>query len=341
MRWARFAGSRGGGANLLHRPLHAWILAAVAAAAWSWTVLSGQTGSAPAADVRPALYVTAVASTLVGQGLALAAPGDAEAAAFESVPHPGVRFVPNVARATNVPWIDSNGWRFQRGVRRAFYSKLPQGSAPLAAAEAFAYGVSAILNPDPADVEALGGMLRFLKGQEQPPLPPMANIGIVDDSSPVMGEVLNLLTRRNLLYRVVPAPDPSLDLTVRLGTPEFPLESAANPYEFAARIRERLGDENRLVRLYGTNTAIARLTGDGKRARLCLLAFSGSRRQQQARNPQAIRVRLLGQYRPVAFAAYGSAEGAALTDLRTPERATEFWVPDFTTLAIVDLEAVR
>jgi hypothetical protein len=341
MRRSPFAGSRDGGAILVNRPLYAWLLAATAAAAWSWTGVSGQTGSAASADIRPALYVTAVASTLVDQGLALAAPGDAEAAAFESVPHPGVRFVPNVARATNVPWIDSNGWRFQRGVRKALYAKLPPGSAPLAAAEAFAYGVSAILNPDPADVEALGAMLRFLKGQEQPPLPALANIGIVDDSSPVMGEILNLLTRRNLLYRVVAAPDPSLDLTVRLGTPEFPVESAANPYEFAARVRERLGDENRLVRLYGTNTAIARLTGDGKRARLCLLSFGGSRRQQQARNPQAIRVRLVGRYRPAAFAAYGAADGAALTDLRTLERATEFWVPDFTTLAIVDLEAAR
>ena len=36
----------------------------------------------------------------------------------------------------------------------------------------------------------------------------MANIGIVDDGSPAMEEVLNMLTRRNLLYRVVTAPDP-------------------------------------------------------------------------------------------------------------------------------------
>ena len=75
--------------------------------------------------------------------------------------------MPNVARATNVPWIDSNGWRFQRGIQKANYAKLPAGSAPLAAAEAFTFDVDAILNPDPADVEELGKMLRFLKAQRR------------------------------------------------------------------------------------------------------------------------------------------------------------------------------
>ena len=120
----------------------------------------------------------------------------------------------------------------------------------------------------------------------------MVNIGVVDDASPLLDEVLNLLTRRNLLYKVVPAPDRTLDLNVQLGTPDFPAEAAANPYEFAARVRAKLGDDKRLVRLYGTSTVIARLTGDTKRARLFLLSFS-SRRQQDA-GAQAIRVRVSG-----------------------------------------------
>ena len=62
---------------------------------------------------------------------------------------------------------------------------------------------------------------------------------------------------------------------------DFPAEAAANPYEFAARVRAKLGDDRRLVRLYGTSTVIARLTGDKSRARLYLLSF-GSRRQQDA-----------------------------------------------------------
>ena len=67
-------------------------------------------------------------------------------------------------------------------------------------------------------------LLGFLKAQDQPALPAMANVGIVDDGSPAMGEVLNMLTRRNLLYRVVAKPDPKLDLTVQLGDPDFPKE---------------------------------------------------------------------------------------------------------------------
>jgi hypothetical protein len=182
-------------------------------------------------------------------------------------------------------------------------------------------------------------MLRFLKANEQPPLPDMVNIGVVNSSSPVLGEVLNLLTRRNLLYKVVPSPDRTLDLNVQLGTPDFPAESAVNPYEFAARVRAKLGDDKRLVRLYGTDTVIARLTGDKGRARLYLLSFS--RRRQQDAGAQAIRVRLLGRYQPAKLAAYGGNPDAKVSDVRHPGTTTEFWVPDFNTLAIVDLEAMK
>ena len=141
------------------------------------------------------------------QGLAAPAPTGSDAAAFQEVPSPGVRFLPNVARATNVPWIDSNGWRFAARAAQGELRKLPAGSAPLAAAEAFVFNVDAILNPDPKDVEDLGRCCGSSKANEQPPLPELVNIGVVDNPSPLMGEVLNLLTRRNLLYKVVPAPD--------------------------------------------------------------------------------------------------------------------------------------
>jgi len=295
-----------------------------------------------AASSTPARYVTSAASRLVDQKLASAAPADPASAGFQEVPHPGVRFVPNVARATNVPWIDSNGSRFLRGVRKANYSKLPAGSAALAAAEAFTYGVDAIFNAEAADVDELGRMFRFLDEQQGPPLPNLSNIDVVDDGSPQIGEVLNLLTRRNLLYRVVKAPAGDGRMTVQLGTPDFPREAAKNPYEFAALVREKLGDDNRLVRLYGTNTVIAHFTGDTKRARLHLLSFGGRRRshqqqQPQPTNPQAVRVRLVGRYQPTRFAAFGGDPKVELTDLRHVANTTEFWLPDFTTFAIVDL----
>jgi hypothetical protein len=213
--------------------------------------------------------------------------------------------------------------------------------------------VDAIINPDPKDLEDLGKMLRFLKSNEQAPLPDMVNIGVVDSPSPLLDEVLNLLTRRNLLYKVVPAPDRTLDLNVQLGTPDFPAEAAANPYEFAARVRAKLGDDKRLVRLYGTDRVIARLTGDRSRARLYLLSF-GSRRQQNAgaragapsgrvvpAGVEAIRVRVQGRYQPAKFAAYGGNPEAKVSDVRHPGTTTEFWVPDFDTCAIIDLEGMK
>jgi hypothetical protein len=291
-----------------------------------------------AAQNAPArFYVTGVASTLVQRGLARSAPTDSEAAAFEQVPPPRVEFRPDVSQATTAPWIESNGSRFQRGIKKANYAKLPEGSGVLAAAEAFTFDVQAILNPDPADLEPLGNMLQFLKAREEPALPVMANVGVVDDRSPEMGEILNLLTRRNLLYRVVSAPDPKLNLTVRLGTPEFPREAAKDPYEFAARVRARLGDDNRLVRLYGTSTVIAHLTGDATRARLYLLSYGGNRRQQRGQG--SIRVRVLGRYDAIGFAAYEAEPGAKLADVEHPGNTTEFSVPGFVTCAIVDLRA--
>ena len=293
------------------------------------------TFSAPAEDPKghSRFYVTSVAATLVAEGLAAAAPAGVEAARFQQVPAPAVRMQANEAQATTAPWIESNCWRFQRGMRAANYAKLPAGAAPLAAAEAFTFGVDAILNPDPADVPELGKMFRFLKGLDQAPMPVAANIGVVDDKSPAMDEVLNMLTRRNLLYRVVSAPDRKLDVTVQLGTKDFPRAAAANPSDFAARVREKLSDGKRLVRVYGANTTIAHLTTDGKRARLYLLTYGRNRSQQ------GLRIRVLGRYRPTNFAAYG-VEGAKLMDVENPEGSTEFSVPAFNICAIIDLESM-
>ena len=309
--------------------------------------------AAPAADSAGKLYVTTAASSLIEQGLAASAPTGAEAAAFEAVNGPSVRTFNNVAQATTSPWVDANAWRFQRGMKKASYEKLAAGSAVPAAAEAFAFNVDAILNPDPADIPELGRFLGFLKGQERAGLPAMANIGVIDDRSPQMDEVLNMLTRRNLLYRVVSAPDRKLDLTVQLGSKNFPRESAANPSDFAARVREKLSDDKRLIRIYGTSTVIAHLTGDGKRAQLFLLSYArgGGRGQGTVQGRQGggtgggggqpIRIRLLGRYRPVKIAAYGAADNAQLMDVENPENTTEFSLPPFNTLAIVDLQTTK
>jgi hypothetical protein len=278
------------------------------------------------------IYVTPAGARLVDQGLAAAAPAGSDAAAFQDVPAPSLRNAPNsgYAQATLAPWVESNGWRFQRGIRKASYRILPRGSAGLATAEAFAFDVDAILNPDPADIVELGAVLEFLKAHRRPTFPPLANVGVIDDGSPAMGEVLNMLTRRNLLYRVVSGPDRTLAFTVRLGTGDFPQAAAANPSDFAARVRERIGDDNRLVRIYGSTTAIVRLSGDNTRARLVVLSYSRNRMQQD------VRIRLLGGWRNPEVAAYGAARAAAI-DVEQLGKSIEFTIPTFSTIAIVDL----
>jgi hypothetical protein len=288
-------------------------------------------------DTQPAtssrLSVSVNGAPLVEQGLALPAPADA--ATFERVPPPSIRNVPNAANATSDPWIESNGWRYLRGLRHAHYAALPAGAAGLAAAEAFTFGVDALLNPDPADVQLLADVLRFLRTHDQPRMPSLANVGIVDDGTAAMGEAMNMLTRRNLLYRVVSGRERGVDLTVRLGTRDFPADAVANPSEFAARVRAKLGDDRRLVRLYGSTTAIAHLTGAGGRARLYLLSYSRNRTQP------SLRIRLAGRFQPVGVAAFGDAGDATVADVRHPGRTTEFSLPAFSTIAIVDLAALR
>jgi hypothetical protein len=252
------------------------------------------------------------------------------------IPAPSLRSVPNdgYAQVTLAPWVESNGWRFQRGIRLAEYRDLPRGMAPLAAAEAFAFGVDAILHPNAADTAELDRVIAFLRAHERPAMPPLANIGLIDDGSLPLGEAMNMLTRRNLLFRIVSAPDPSLAFTVKPDSDEFPRESLRNPNDFAERVRDRLGDDRRLVRIFGSSTVIARLTGDAQHARLVLLSYSRNRTQQD------LRIRLLGRYRPTATAAYGAPAGAALQDVQIVDGATEFTIPIFNTVAILDLDVV-
>ncbi len=297
------------------------------------------TGAVSSTDARQSapslgLYAGPSGAALVSEGLLPAPPADISA--FQTVPPPGLRSVKNEAQATVAPWVDSNGWRFQRGVRQANYEKLPAGIAPLAAAEAFAFGIEAILHPDSADLDELRRLVPFLGARGRPALPTLANIGVVDDGSPAMGEVLNMLTRRNLLYRVVPPGDRSLGVTMEVGTPAFPRDRLTNPSDLAARAREALGDDKRLIRVYGTNTVIAYLTGDAARTRVHLVSYSRNRTQP------SIRVRVLGHYQAPVLAAFGAAPGALLADVRHPDKtAIEFSVPPFSTLSIVDLERVR
>src|SRR5260370_42028878 len=102
-------------------------------------------------------------------------------------------------------------------------------------------------------------MLGFPKRIEAVSLPVQANIGFLDDGSPEAGEVMNLFIRRNLLFRIVAAPDTRLDLNVRLGSPVYPRAAASNPSEFPAMVRPELSGQHRLRRVYGSDVELRRL----------------------------------------------------------------------------------
>jgi hypothetical protein len=252
----------------------------------------------------------------------------ADLSSYERLAQPGVEYRPDVASATRAPWVISNAWRLLRAGAKPVYYAPSKGSAELCAAEAFAYGASALVRIDPTDLDRFGAMLRFLKRMDTPALPAQANIGFIDDGSPEAGEVMNLFTRRNLLFRIVSAPDTRLDLNIRLGAPDYPRSAAANPSEFASMVRRKLTDEKRLLRIYGSDVVIARLTGDSSHARLHLLNYGG-------KPVEGLRVRLLGHYKNAKLSAPGG--DAAVSDLVAAGDAVEFSIPELGTYAIIDL----
>ncbi len=235
----------------------------------------------------------------------------------------------NVASATRRPWIDANGWTFTRRPRGKFYYDLPGGKAAMAAAEAYAYGADALLKIAQEDIADAGRMLAFLRQLPALDLPVVADFAVVDNRSKLLDEVLNLLTRRNLLYTLVPAPSPRYSLNIRLGTPEFPDGDAADPSAFAQMIRQRIGDDNRSLRLYGTEIVICRLTGDDSRVRLHLINYSG-------READSLRIKVRGQFGPGEIRAFG-VENPLLEEIAYRDGATEFTISKMGLYAVIDL----
>ena len=253
-----------------------------------------------------------------------------DAAKFVKLPAPGVEYKMNEAAATSLPWVDANGWRFARNGNHTYYYGVPWRKAALAAAEAYANGVDAVVHLDPRELATFGKMLAFLRTIDVPPLPAMANIGIVDDGSDETGEVMNLMARRNLLFRVVTAPDPDCDINVQIGTAEFPKDAASDPFAFAIMVRKKLTDEKRLVRTYGSDVVLARLNGDAAHVRVHLINYGGGK-------VEGLRVRVRGEYAHGQLAAFG-VPNAALADYGVTDGGTEFTIPSMNVYAVVDLK---
>lgn len=234
------------------------------------------------------------------------------------LPTPQVNYRVDQASATRVPWLDSNGWRFLRQSATRFYYDVPGKAAALAAAEAFAFGVEALIGADADGIKPLGEMLGHLARLPDFEGTPVADFGVIDDGSPAAGEAMNLLVRNNLLFKLVSAPDPRLNLTVRLDAKD------ADPRMVVQKIRTDLTDEKRSVRIYGSSVVIARLTSAPSGVRIHLLNYASA-----TRPVQSIRVRVLGRY---------PKHGAELLDYTVDSIATEFTVPELKIYSAIDLK---
>jgi hypothetical protein len=265
-------------------------------------------------------------------GFAVEPLGDEALAARQPLTPPGIRVRADRASATRSPWIYANGWRLRRHAHGR-YAKVPAGKTALAAAEAFAYGADVALPIDPADTGELGRMQAFLARLPASDLPEVADFGVVDDGSDDIEEVLNLLSRRNLLYQAVKAPSGRFPFTVQLGTPEYPREAASDPSDFALRIRRQLTDARRSLRVFGSEVVVARLTAGGTRARLHLLNYGG-------REIEGVRLRVRGSY-PTVEAHVAGQGPLPVTDHMVVDGATEFTLPRLPVYGVVDLTAGR
>ncbi len=260
------------------------------------------------------------------------AAADANVAGLSKATTPKVTFRRNEASATRAPWVDSNGWRYLRQPDGHFYCDAPgAAAAALAAAEAFAYDVHVAIHTDDAGSAPLAKMLAFLRTVKGDDFSPLVNIGFVDDGSAESGEFMNLLVRRNLLFRVIKQADPTLDLTVVPGSAEYPKAEAANPSLLAEKVRSNLTDAKRSLRLYGSEVVVGRLVGHGGDARLYLTNYGA------ARSPaQGVRVRVLGSFSKQEAAQFDAPE-TKLIDVSVDSKGTEFTLPELKTFAIINL----
>jgi hypothetical protein len=308
-------------------PVLALVLAAAPCVYWSQGIDSKAT--LQDAGIKRICVAPERADEWKAAGFAVTAVTDAEVSARESLPAPGVAARTGIASPTRAPWINASGWRFVRRPTAKYLYEVPAGKAALAAAEAYAYGADVVLKVDPADLKPLGALLAFLEGLPPADLPPLADLAVVDDGSAATGEVMNLLSRRNLLFQPVSSPAAQFRINIAVGTPAYPREEAADPSAFALKIRRQLTDDQRTLRVFGSEVVICRVTSDGTRTRLHLLNYGG-------RDIEGLRIRLRGVYKPGDALVSGQGR-QTLTDVVIADGMTEFSVPKLTTYGVIDL----
>jgi hypothetical protein len=247
------------------------------------------------------------------------------------LPGPGVDYHMNAAAASRAPWVNSNGWRFIRQPHAQFAYDVAGAVSGLAAAEAFTFGGTSLIKTDEAGLGPLGEMLRFLREVDEVEGTAIADIGFIDDGSSLDAEVMNLLVRDNLLFEIVPGPEPRLKLTVKIGSDAY---QSKNADELEHQIRANLEDKRRSIRIYGTSVVVAHVVRQGTRLRVHLLNYGAGKGTVVG----AFRVRLLGHYDSGRLHCFERPQDT-LVDFEKDQDATEFTVPGLKTYAIVDLTA--
>ncbi len=244
---------------------------------------------------------------------------------------PSVDYQANRGGATSAPWVIANGWQFARHPQARFVYDVKGPQSALAAAEAFAWRASAIIRSDAAGLKPLADILAFLRDVPPSDLPPLADIGFLDDGSDTAAEVMNMLTRGNLLFRPISANSPRAKITVKLRSKDYPAETVRDPAAAAQQIRFNLRDERRSLRIYGTQVVLARVSAAGGRLRVELLNYAGERRRVDG-----LRVRVLGRYTRYQARVAGSTVNQLLDFTSDPD-ATEFTIRELNTYAFIDL----
>lgn len=240
------------------------------------------------------------------------------------VPAPGIEMRRNMAMATSAPWVDSNVWQYRRAPGKHYFCDVAGKSVALAMAEAHSQGIELALKTTPDQRKEYDQMAAFLKSVPEGPKQVWANISVADDGSQEAGEAMNLLSRRNLLFKTTP--DPKAALQVKLDA------SIMNPYDFAQELRQKLGEERRMVRLYGSEITIADLRRDGPNVRLSLINYG-------RRAAESLRVRVRGHYsKSIRAYVYGAGE-MQVTDYAIDGGFTEFSIPKLPLYAVIDLRA--
>ena len=254
---------------------------------------------------------------------------------------PGVNRQIAVASPTQRPWMDASGWRFLRAAAAAGYStSCPPGRGPLAAAEAHLHGADALCRSTLRDLPAVAqDAAPSCARSRRCPGPTWPRSRWWTTGPSWSGEVMNLLSRRNLLWRPGaegrgPATPPARVAGSRCasGAPPSrrrpPRIPASWPRADPAAASATTGA---LLRVYGSEAVLCRLQGD----RAGTLAPVAAELRQRRR--EGVRVRIRGGY-PRGTAVTDRTGSRAPIDQTSTGDTTELTVPPFALWAVVDLQ---